>query len=298
MILEKTTFIDRSAPYISAAWLNNLQDFVATVGKMVSEPCTYIAASSSGGNYVLSGNRAEAPAANELPMRFTFIPSQNNTEGATITAPWGTEYPIYDKSINGAIMEGIIRAGQPVDFLFDGSKFWVAGDGNYLQYGRSANQSGYFDKGDSTPTGTTRLNYSGYMYATRFYGAVYNPSSADVAEGYNVCGKVSTGEVVAIYPDGSIWRNDIDSNPCALGIVSDEYAVLLGTKYGSTPIAECGRVHAKVSGDVHAGDLLCSDNDGGLRVCSADNYGCILARALETKLTDATQKILVHIERR
>lgn len=40
----------------------------------------------------------------------------------------------------------------------------------YLNYNGTTSQAGQIDGGTSVPDGTTRLNYNGYFYATRFYG--------------------------------------------------------------------------------------------------------------------------------
>jgi hypothetical protein len=40
----------------------------------------------------------------------------------------------------------------------------------YLQYSGTTTTTGQINGGTTVPTGTTRLNYEGYLYATRFYG--------------------------------------------------------------------------------------------------------------------------------
>lgn len=40
----------------------------------------------------------------------------------------------------------------------------------YLQYSGTTATIGQINGGTATPIGTTRLNYEGYLYATRFYG--------------------------------------------------------------------------------------------------------------------------------
>jgi uncharacterized membrane protein len=41
---------------------------------------------------------------------------------------------------------------------------------SFVEYNGTTATSGQFDGGSTTPSGTTRLNYGGYLYATRFYG--------------------------------------------------------------------------------------------------------------------------------
>jgi hypothetical protein len=40
----------------------------------------------------------------------------------------------------------------------------------YINYNGTTKTSGQMDGGTTAPTNTTRLNYDGYLYATRFYG--------------------------------------------------------------------------------------------------------------------------------
>jgi len=41
---------------------------------------------------------------------------------------------------------------------------------SFVEYNGTTATSGQFDGGSTTPSGTTRLNYGGYLYATKFYG--------------------------------------------------------------------------------------------------------------------------------
>ncbi len=62
------------------------------------------------------------------------------------------------------------------DFAVNTNKFTVAAStGNTVVAGNlsvtgTAQSTGMFDAGSTTPSHTTRLNYDGYLYATRFYG--------------------------------------------------------------------------------------------------------------------------------
>jgi hypothetical protein len=54
---------------------------------------------------------------------------------------------------------------------------------SFVRYNSTTPTTGQFDGSTTAPSGTTRLNYGGYMYATRFYGDGSNltnlPASAD-----------------------------------------------------------------------------------------------------------------------
>jgi hypothetical protein len=54
---------------------------------------------------------------------------------------------------------------------------------SFVQYNSTTATAGAFDGGTTAPSGTTRLNYGGYLYATRFYGDGSNltnlPASPD-----------------------------------------------------------------------------------------------------------------------
>ena len=53
---------------------------------------------------------------------------------------------------------------------------------SFVEYNGTTATSGQFDGGTTTPSGTTRLNYGGYLYATRFYGDGSNLTGIDVVD--------------------------------------------------------------------------------------------------------------------
>ena len=303
MSYTKINWVDNSAPYINAENLNAMEQGIYEAHEFIDGisqlPCTYNEAGSTAGNISLTtGHSQDAPDPSELPISLVFISGVTNNAGATITTEWGSGY-IKDKSTNDQIGAGVIKAGQPCEVYYDGTNWWYAGDGRYLQYALvGSNVNGYWDKSTTNPTGTQRLNYSGYLYTTRLYGAVYNPS-ADIAECYHVDGECVPGDLIAIEMDGSLWRNDILCNDRVLGFVSDEYAVCLGVGKGETPIAIAGRVHVNCVGPIRPGDYLVGSSVPG-RVQSAKDdltnipRGAIVAQALEV---DVNGKVLANIVR-
>lgn len=291
-------FVDNSYPYINAEFLNKFQYDYLDLKNNSSN--SYRATSESQSPiYVLDGaDGIEAPT--DYPALISFIPDHTNAANEKIKMPWSDSlFDIYNPDTKEKIEPGLLEKDVPVILSFDGQKFWLH-KGNHLEV-RPGHEDGYFDRLNTDPYGTSRLNYNGYMWATRFYGAVYNPYSADFAEGYPVIGEHKPGDLIAINPDGTFSKNDKDYNTKILGIVSDEYAILCGTDFGDTPIAECGRVHAYVKGSCIAGDYLRAEGDH-LVFCSEYDrdipVGTIIAQALEEKQTEGIEKILVRINRR
>jgi hypothetical protein len=299
------TYSNGGAPAINATRLNASENGIKAnadaISSLPTDPATFNVTGSSSSNYNVTSYRTGAPDAGEYPLSIIITPTITNAAGVTITPSWGADaYPIYDRSTNAQVVAGVIKANQPVQVEFDSAKFWITGGGAYLQVGVTANTNGYFDRGVTAPTGTSRLNYSGYMYATRFVGAVFNETASDFAEGYEVLGDIESGEAVMVRDDGVLAKNVIRGNTKIIGICSDEFGCLLGTKYGTTPIAEAGRVHAKVNGSCNAGDYLFGDScPGVLAVCDPETAprGSICARALETKCDTQTGKVFVQIVR-
>ena len=301
----QTTFVNGGAPGINGTRLNamgaGIKANADAISALPTDPATFNATGSSSSNYNVTSYRTEAPASGELPISILIIPTITNAAGATVTPSWdATARQIYDRSTNAQVTANMIKANQPVQLEFDGTKFWVTAGGAYPQISATANTNGYFDRGTTTPTGTSRLNYSGYMYATRFVGAVFNETASDFAEGYTVDGEIEPGELAAINQDGSIEKNTIEGNTAIVGIVSDEWGSLLGAQYGDTAIAEAGRVHAKVYGSCLAGDyLIASEIPGTLKACSLDvaPRGSVCARALSPKFENEVDKVFVQIVR-
>ena len=306
IIYDETTFVNDSEPNLSETELNKITggiaDLVQALSDIKIDSAAFNAGSSTASNYAVTSYRGSAPSAGELPIAFIITPTITNTSGLTITPSWdGVAKQVWDMSTNAQVISSVIKENQPVIIMFDGTKFWVNGGGAYLQYSASPS-TGFFNKGTTAPTGTTRNNFEGYLYATKFFGAVWNESAADFAEGYPVEDECEFGDLIKIDEFGKYKLNDIEANSKIVGIVSKEgqYGALFGTNYGETPIAICGRVMAKVSGRCAAGDfLIASEIDGTLKSCDCEVVPkmSICAMALEMKDTIGTDRILVKIER-
>jgi hypothetical protein len=62
--------------------------------------------------------------------------------------------------------------------------------GSFLAYNGTTAAAGQLDGGTTAPSGTTRLNYGGYLYATRFYGDGSNLTALPAG---NLSGTIPTG---------------------------------------------------------------------------------------------------------
>ena len=294
MKYTKTTFVDGTAPYINAENLNKIGTALEQLASTAIEPCTY--SNSSTGSVIVLTTSATAPDATELPIIYSFIPTLSNVAGAVVQTSWSaTNIPIYDISTNAVALGNAIRADIPCTMIYDGDVMWVEGHGGGAFTLSSGNVPGTFDKTTTRPTGLTRLNYSGYLYATQMYADAYNSSAtADIAEGYPVIGEYEPGDLIAITGNERYEVNDKPENHRTLGFVSDEYAMLLGTDYGKVPVACAGRVHAKVHGVCNAGDYLVASADrGAVEVGRGD--GVVVAQALADKTDPKTARLLVRI---
>lgn len=151
---------------------------------------------------------------------------------------------------------------------------------------------------ETAPTGTTRLNIEGELYATKIYNAVFN----DYAE-YFEKGKVGfeAGDILMINPSGvdNYVKSTGEYNTLVVGVVTDEYAFCIGGNGDSkdnsnfVPIGLAGRVSVKITGKINKGDLIVSSNISGVGM-KADNKieipnGSIVGKALEDY--DGTQGI-------
>lgn len=304
MQYDKTTFINNQSPPINKDELNKIGGAIEKLAMLTPEKATFNSVLSNANNFIISiEGYASPPLTDNLPLVVIFTPLVSNATAAKVTASWGvTQYPIFDTSTNTNITDGEIRANQPSQFIFDGSKFWFVGGGRYLQYGITTQQDGYWHKGTAAPVGATPIVYNGVFKAAQVWAAVYNSQGADIAECYPVCEDCEFGDLISINNDGRFVVTQHKYATSVLGFVSHEkqYAACYGTDFGDVPIAEIGRILAKVSGKCSAGQYLTSsDIRGAVMVADLDTTprGAIVAQALESKDSDSVELTLVKIVR-
>lgn len=158
---------------------------------------------------------------------------------------------------------------------------------------RNANTPGFFDFTNTSPTGTTRMNYSGHFYATRIYNAVYN----DYAEYFEKDEPLEPGDVVMTNPEGEGYvKSTYEDRGLVVGVVSDDYAHCIGGRGDGgddedfAPIGMAGRVRVKVTGDIKKGDLLIPSHIPGVGMKGKET-GCIFAKALESHTGEEVHRI-------
>lgn len=143
-------------------------------------------------------------------------------------------------------------------------------------------EAGAFYSGNVEPTGSTRLNYDGYLYATR----MYYPYMADYAECYSIEEGWQNGELVKIsHDDTGSYEIELCDNrdDDVFGVISDSYATCIGGIPDKThaPIALMGKVKVKLTEDCLKGDYIYPSEKRGLgRPCSTRTCKSYIGRAL------------------
>lgn len=175
---------------------------------------------------------------------------------------------------------------------------------NWIEVGRPtdiADCDSNFHYDNVAPTGSTRLNYNGYFYATRVYNAVYN----DYAEYFEKGDKtVEPGDVIVCSEDNDneyIKSNGAYSN-LVVGVCSDSYGHILGGEGKESdednfiPLGLSGRVNVKVVGDINKGDLLVTSDIPGVAMKS-EKYipGTVIGKALESHVGNQINRIKMLI---
>lgn len=152
-----------------------------------------------------------------------------------------------------------------------------------LGYNGTTAAAGQLDGGSTAPSGTTRLNYGGYFYATRVYNAVYNDYAEYFEKGET---NLEPGDVVALGEDGKYIKSQVYCDNKVVGVYSDSFGHILGgtgaedDEENFIPIGLAGRVSVKVVGDIKKGDLLVASAIPGIAT-SGKEQGCIIGKALE-----------------
>jgi hypothetical protein len=79
---------------------------------------------------------------------------------------------------------------------------------SFVVYNGTTKSSGQFDGGTTAPSNTTRLNYDGYLYATKFYGDGSSLSgvSASYLQGYQVSTSATASSIVLRDGSGDDYR--------------------------------------------------------------------------------------------
>ena len=188
----KTTFVEKSAPYLSAQKLNDywtsIEAIINALKTLPIDQGSWNASGATSTSYKLTSYRVSAPGASELPLAFVIVPTITNGLNATITASWGaTAYQIWDMSTNARVTADVIVANRPVQLVFDGTKFWVVGAAAIVH--GSAHLTGGADPipTDTTPVaGSIKPITSGAVYEVEDRVATVEnalPTKSDLVDG-------------------------------------------------------------------------------------------------------------------
>ena len=142
---------------------------------------------------------------------------------------------------------------------------------SFLQYTGLDNVAGGLNGGSTAPSGTKRLNFSGYFYATRVYNAVYN----DYAECFDTCISYVNSKNRIVELKDNVATIASPESIAIIGIVSDSYGYILnGTEEDiisgyKIPIAMAGTVMVDAETLIKDTDMncfVCAGVDGKARV--------------------------------
>lgn len=158
----------------------------------------------------------------------------------------------------------------------------------------TAGVAGTWNTTVTAPTGTTQLNYEGYLYATKVYNAVFN----DYAEYFEKADKSLTpGDLISINRNGSGYvKSCCEFDPMVVGVYSDDYAQCIGGKGDGhddenfISVGMAGRVRVKVIGEVNPGDLLVASSIPGVAM-AGKKEGCVIGKALVSHTGDTIDRI-------
>jgi hypothetical protein len=148
--------------------------------------------------------------------------------------------------------------------------------------------NGFFYDGTTAPSGTTRLNYDGYFYATRVYNAVFN----DYAEYFekDTSEEFEPGDVICKSSDNTYCKSKSPYDRNVVGVYSDSFGHILGGNGDGNddenfiPVGLAGRITVKAIGYIEQGDLLVSSHIPGVAMSYSGNYipGTVIGKALES----------------
>ena len=178
-------------------------------------------------------------------------------------------------------------------------------DANWSQWGKllmtsSEKRAGQFHDGTIAPTSSNRLNYDGYLYATRIYNAVYN-DYAEYFERFDIMEKLEPGDIIASNK-GKFTKSTKANQKNVVGVYSDSYGHILGGKGDGyddknfIPVGLSGRVSVKIIGQAEEGDLVVSSDIPGVGMINNDaKLGTVIGKVIEDKTTNEIGKVKILI---
>lgn len=267
---------------------------------------------------------------NDLDMKWKAVKSISNLDdilNVQITNPSNKEILIYEYDTGNWINSTLNTAGiAPANHLHDDRYLRITGGsitGNLIVSNNltvnggltaaynfrvtgTAKAGGYFYAGTTAPSNTTRLNYDGYLYATRVYNAIYN----DYAECFYSNGLIYddvVGRIVEIDSSRKL-RLAGEESDSVVGVVSSSYGFLLNGSEEEIenglkiPVGLAGTLYVDSESQVdeeNVNRFVCSGKDGKARVIpkgEAFNYeGCVVGKIIDINKERNQYKILISL---
>ena len=157
--------------------------------------------------------------------------------------------------------------------------------------------------GTADPTATTRLNYDGYLFASKIYNSVYN----DYADFWGVLPEGEEpmpGKVYVSQGNRGITRAFKRADKSALGVCSDTFGFATGESVGEVPLSVAGFVLAYVDKVYKRGALLVNNKHGDLVKARIWERHKAIAKFVSTEtrksivLSDGEEKLLLKVNGR
>jgi hypothetical protein len=182
---------------------------------------------------------------------------------------------------------------------FSASTITAALSGNASSATTADQVKGVSFHADATaPTGTTRLNCEGYLYATR----VYNPVYGDLAEfmDKDFAFEALPGDVL-VQTESGLAPSSKRADVTVVGVYSDSFGYALNAEDPESkyPVALAGSVWIKVKEPLKIGDFLVSDVDGFASKATEEElkiFGVVIGKVLENKLDDSISRIKILVK--
>lgn len=164
-------------------------------------------------------------------------------------------------------------------------------------------EGGFYKSGASpaAPTGTARINYSGYLYATKVYNAIWN----DFAEFFERGEATEPGDIIALNRDGDGYvRSQWRASTLVRGVHSDTFGSIVGGNGQEDndekfiPVGLAGRVRVKLLGPAKKGDYVISSDLPGIGIAVSEYVpGAILGQVEENKASTGVDRVNMFIMR-
>lgn len=156
--------------------------------------------------------------------------------------------------------------------------------------------------GTTNPSGTTRVNIDGYVYATKVFNAVYN----DYAECFktdDLTYDEAKNKIVEINNRGNLILASENSTR-VIGIVSDQYGFLLGgtitdiENNTKLPVGLAGTLWVYSSDHVNDNDIgqfICSANNGLAKISILNEKGTIVGKIIDIDKVNNRYKVIITL---